>query len=144
MLGFERKTNLEPLLFCFRIKSFWVTTSSKTDQPLLQSGSRYYVSFPNQLLSIELFVIIVEKGVKDFTQLTVIPLAYARSSLCQGTRNPFQIFEFSIRRNLPPLAPSGLWLQNRFLHGENKCPNLHIRAFVGAQPQTLYSIYICV
>ena len=44
---------------------------------LVQSRSKYCVSFPNQPLSIQLFVIIIEKGVKGFTLLTVIPLAYA-------------------------------------------------------------------
>ena len=34
--------------------------------------------FPINLLSIQLFVIIIEKGVKGFTLLKVIPLAYAR------------------------------------------------------------------
>ena len=56
---------------------------------LTQPRSWYCVSFPNQPLSIQLFVIIIEKGVKDFTQLTVIPLAYASSSLCQGPRKNF-------------------------------------------------------
>ena len=34
----------------------------------------YCVSPPNQPLSIQLFVIIIEKGVKGFTQLTVMLL----------------------------------------------------------------------
>ena len=33
--------------------------------------------FPINLLSIQVFVIIIEKGVKGFTLLKVIPLAYA-------------------------------------------------------------------
>lgn len=51
-----------------------------------QSRSKYCVSDPNQPLSIQLFVIIIEKGVKGFTQLTVIPLAYASHGIWQGSR----------------------------------------------------------
>ena len=51
-----------------------------------QSRSEYCVSDPNQPLSIQLFVIIIEKGVKGFTQLTVIPLAYASHGIWQGSR----------------------------------------------------------
>ena len=111
---------------------------------LVQPRSWYCVSFPNQPLSIQLFVIIIEKGVKDFTQLTVIPLAYASSSLCQGPRKTFQIFKFFYQRKFTTNDPQRLITQNQFLHTENKRPNLHIREFVGPQPQTLYSIYICV
>ena len=51
-----------------------------------QSRSEYCVSDPNQPLSIQLFVIIIEKGVKGFTQLTVIPLAYASHGIGHGSR----------------------------------------------------------
>ena len=60
---------------------------------LVQSRSKYCVSFPNQPLSIQLFVIIIEKGVKGFTQFTVLPLAYASLSLETG-------FHTSIIKNI--------------------------------------------
>ena len=53
------------------------------------------VPIPNQASSIQtqLFVIIVEKGVKGFTQFTVLPLAYASLSLETG-------FHTSIIKNI--------------------------------------------
>ena len=55
-----------------------VSTSNPLTESGVQSRYRYCVSFPNQPLSIQVFVIIIEKGVKGFTLLKVIPLAYAR------------------------------------------------------------------
>ena len=63
------------------------------NNPLTEPPSRcpYCVSFPNQLLSIQVFVIIIEKGVKGFTLLKVIPLAYASYGMWQGSRYDLDI-----------------------------------------------------
>ena len=47
--------------------------------------------FPINLLSIQVFVIIIEKGVKGFTLLKVIPLAYASYGMWQGSRYDLDI-----------------------------------------------------
>ena len=120
---------------------------------LVQSRFKYCVSFPNQPLSIQLFVIIIEKGVKGFTLLTVIPLAYASYNIWQGPRYPRcnQVRQFQIGTSWPPTSQP-VWpkpseertnfhlvtSQTCVLTYSCNCETLNITQ------RTLYSIYICV
>ena len=108
-------------------------------QPAQQSRSKYCVSVPNQPLSIQLFVIIIEKGVKGFTLLTVIPLAYASHGIWQGSRfcrcSNFRVSsDISSTRRLAKITRDPVAKDSR----------VGINIFVRRTANPVFHLYLCI
>ena len=102
--------------------------------------------FPINLLSIQLFVIIIEKGVKGFTLLKVIPLAYASYGIWQGRRCNL-VLQFKIGTLWPSVYNSRVEWRGRNIYKLKTILTVFTYScnkFKGFTTRTLYSIYICV
>ena len=113
---------------------------------LVQSRSKYCVSFPNQPLSIQLFVIIIEKGVKGFTLLTVIPLAYASPNIWQGLRDtildwqPLAAYK-SLGQSKPEVERTNFHVGPR-----QTCINIFVQLwdFEANTADPVFHLYLCI